>query len=504
MKISKSRYLASCIFVVNMEGDYDDEVGHYYGGLRDGIPHGSGTKYYKGNENIQGTWENGRIVGEAILTPDDEHVFHIRFKNGKLNRLLKIPEWSEIRGTVEAIPIVYPIASVEINSKYYEIFSGSSDNLYFATIVQGLLQFNGKLLNRRSLHITSDIRSDYAWIGETLNGVYHGYGQLLKQDHLYRGNFSYGKPHGKGKLLDRNGKLIKGIFENGQPHGACTVYFTRARDALDYSTSKLQQSEEIIETTFNYGQIHGISKQIVKGQLTYEGELSSDLTYEGYGTLYQNDDIITGIWKDSKIQGRAKITRADYTLEGEHRNDTFIGVTLNTTNVGVNICKMIEKRIRLIFPLVFEKNWSEYEQKCNTEKNSSINLYGTLENDNEKYFGEINSKKCEGKGEIVFANGEKYCGMWLNHKIHGAGTYYYNDGSIYRGKFKENMKDGSGILIVNPDYSYKGQWKNNMMHGKGILQIKNQKIYANWKENKIIGASKISTNRQFNLINLEI
>lgn len=59
-------------------GDYSDEVGDYYGELKDGFPHGKGIKiYYDEGDSYDGFWEKGRKHGYGI---EDFNEFKLKIK----------------------------------------------------------------------------------------------------------------------------------------------------------------------------------------------------------------------------------------------------------------------------------------------------------------------------------------------------------------------------------------------------------------------------------------
>lgn len=71
--------------------------------------------------------------------------------------------------------------------------------------------------------VNGEITDEAAWVdfdggyyqGSLVNGKKHGYGVLVTEDFTYTGHFQDDKFHGFG-LVRTNGKLIKGMFENGR------------------------------------------------------------------------------------------------------------------------------------------------------------------------------------------------------------------------------------------------------------------------------------------------
>lgn len=58
--------------------------------------------------------------------------------------------------------------------------------------------------------------SDLAtYVGETLDGLPHGYGTLTSAKLVYRGDFKDGLPHGNGSVTIMETYMYEGVWVNG-------------------------------------------------------------------------------------------------------------------------------------------------------------------------------------------------------------------------------------------------------------------------------------------------
>jgi len=63
------------------------------------------------------------------------------------------------------------------------------------------------------------ISNDYIYVGEWLNGMFHGKGKHFINNDVYEGDFKKGKYDGVGNLLEGNGNSYKGEWEDGKRNG---------------------------------------------------------------------------------------------------------------------------------------------------------------------------------------------------------------------------------------------------------------------------------------------
>ena len=114
--------------------------------------------------------------------------------------------------------------------------------------------------------------------------------------------------------------------------------------------------------------------------------------------------------------------------------------------------------------------------------------YFYINNNGERYIGQLINDKKEGKGIIYYNNGNKYEGDFKNDKFEGKGIYYYNNEpwKEYEGEWKNDQREGKGVYYYNNGDKYDGDWKNNLKDGKGKFYYNNEP----WKDDKYEGEWK--------------
>ena len=145
----------------------------------------------------------------------------------------------------------------------------------------------------------------------------------------------------------------------------------------------------------------------------------------------------------------------------------------------------------------FDKNLSFALCKLLTHKTESV--YEIIENDNERYCGEIKNGMKNGIGYCVFDDQTKKMGVWKNDKLNGPGIieffnvdrlsdfnhypYYFAYGSntkIICGNFKNGLLNGKGSVYFLEEidesgkekfkkFKYIGDFQNDKFYGKGDL-----------------------------------
>lgn len=126
-----------------------------------------------------------------------------------------------------------------------------------------------------------------------------------------------------------------------------------------------------------------------------------------------------------------------------------------------------------------------FDGNCNNGFGKMVNIK-TLE----RYEGEWNAGKREGRGVEFYSDGErKYVGYFLNGKYHGYGTFYFKNGDKYVGKYKSGlMNDERGYFIYNNNVRLIVKVENNKKTGKAIRLFpdgrKEQTYFLNDTERK--------------------
>ena len=94
-------------------------------------------------------------------------------------------------------------------------------------------------------------------------------------------------------------------------------------------------------------------------------------------------------------------------------------------------------------------------------------------NEGHEYFGQFKRSQFHGKGIMRFANGDVYDGDWQSNKQEGLGTYSFHTGDRYEGRFREGRFNGAGTMFYKSGAKYVGQWADNQKNGAGIFYDEN-------------------------------
>ena len=104
--------------------------------------------------------------------------------------------------------------------------------------------------------------------------------------------------------------------------------------------------------------------------------------------------------------------------------------------------------------------------------------------DNYKYFGEFKENKFHGKGKIIYIEKQiTYVGEFKDGYKHGFGKLIFPDNSYYEGNFENNNYNGNGKFRFSDGRTYNGQWKQNNIDGKGIFTWGEETKYNGYYKN---------------------
>ena len=108
----------------------------------------------------------------------------------------------------------------------------------------------------------------------------------------------------------------------------------------------------------------------------------------------------------------------------------------------------------------------------------------------DRYIGEWQGGRPDGKGSYFTVTGGVYVGAMKNGTFHGSGTVRYASGGTYTGEFKSNRANGWGTftdieMTTQPPetiwvraHEYTGMVKNNVAHGEGVLTFIDGSIWV--------------------------
>ena len=94
-----------------------------------------------------------------------------------------------------------------------------------------------------------------------------------------------------------------------------------------------------------------------------------------------------------------------------------------------------------------------------------------------QYKGDVENRKPNGLGIMIFPDGRKYVGEWINGEKNGHGTFTFPSGFKYVGEYKVGKM--WNVKKYNKDGKYVGEYKNGEVWN-GIVYDKNGNIKGAW------------------------
>lgn len=225
--------------------EFSNEIGDYYGYIKDGKPSRRGILKYKDGSVYDGEWKNGKYDGEGVFS-----CLEYTYKGNFLNN--------------------YPNGNGSILFYDYSSYVGSwKDGMANG---QGVMKFsNGDVYN-----------------GEWLSNEFNGNGTyMFSTGDIYIGGFANGLQSGDGMYMGKNFSYSGG-WEEGWINGFGTIEY---------------ENGEVYEGNFVENQKYGYGKYSFNSGNVYEGEFVDD-KINGLGTFYFSDgSIYEGEFEDGKICG---------------------------------------------------------------------------------------------------------------------------------------------------------------------------------------------------------
>ena len=219
----------------------------------------------------------------------------------------------------------------------------------------------------------------------------------------YEGDWSDGKPYGRGKMTYANGDVYDGEWRDGRFHGdGCLTY----------------ANGDVYDGVWEDDNRQGLGEMKYANGDVYDGEWEDD-NRKGFGVMkYANGDVYKGYWNNGRRHGKG--------------------------------CKNYA-------------NGDEYGGDWKDDKvdGSGIMFY---KNSN-RYNGAWKDGKYHGEGTFkVFALMRVYEGQWCNNKLPSGRME--NIFGVYEGTFCGLDRDGSGKMTYDRGGVYSGEWKHDKRHGK--------------------------------------
>lgn len=431
-------------------GDYSDEIGDYFGELKDGFPHGKGIKMYKNGTAYEGNWDKGRKHGLGILDTCYCKV-QIKFSYGIPRKILNYP----IKKVTNKTEILLDLFEnhLPVGNYYKEIGATENSRLGNTYVlvynpITDKISFRSKLLKIDNFKFIYGISSIFDYIAQKCENEIKGMFELNTFFFSYIGNGKELIPEGQGKLYFSDGSKISGNFVNGILAGFGKFINKDFRIDLNFIDGIPCGNFEFI--------YQGIAGVILINDMRLYLNCQSFESNNIKKTLKELVlPLLENAMKFKELFTIDSILRARY------------GKIVSLIKRGNDF--YYDKKPESSLDFKGYKSWKEYENK------KSLN-FGIEKLVKEKgiYIGDTP----KGKGKIIFNDGERYKGEAVNVIINGFGKYWYNDGSVYVGEFFKGKKHGIGMMIYSDNHYYKGDWKDDNMCGQGIWKKENQKIKA--------------------------
>ncbi len=84
------------------------------------------------------------------------------------------------------------------------------------------------------------------------------------------------------------------------------------------------------------------------------------------------------------------------------------------------------------------------------------------------YYGEINNRRKEGYGEMIWYNKENYKGQWKSGNPHGYGERFFKNGDVYKGEWQTGVITGHGAYYWPDGSKCIGKFYYGRCKGPGL------------------------------------
>ncbi|KAL0244412.1 hypothetical protein GEMRC1_008496 [Eukaryota sp. GEM-RC1] len=359
---------------------------HYFGQLKDNVPHGDGIKTLANGGKIEGKFVLGKLEGHSSYTSPSftyigsflANLFdgegQIDYSDGrKYTGLFRYGKKHGF-GRYEAPSGTYE--GFFVNDLYHGKgkFTSDSGVVYEGVFVEGAIEGHGTVTWPEGVSFTGLVRE-----GDCIEQ-----GKLSVGDVTLIGRFdSTGNLIGNGDRLIGKDVVIKGNHENGIITGFGTFSFPKH--------NCIYEGDVINDVITGEG---SLAVKRNNEQYFVQGDFVSNSFVCGT-IVYPSGSSITGQFSSTGFNGPVEAILAD-------ENDPERGVA------------------RALFK--FE------DGKCDSQSTVDILKSGVFE-------GQISDGSNNGSGIRVFENGDQYSGTFLNGLFHGDGSYVWADGSEYIGEF---------------------------------------------------------------------
>lgn len=176
----------------------------YEGEFVDGKKEGKGKWTDRENNTYEGDWVKDKKHGHGVYKTVEGFIFEGEFANNK----------REGKGTIITPEKTKYVCSFKDDEEVGEVefFFANGDHA-LGYIKDGYLCQNGRY----------EFKNGDVYVGNFEKGLFHGEGYYKWNNDanyaIYEGNYSGGKKHGKGQLINKDGRILCGVFRDNNMDG---------------------------------------------------------------------------------------------------------------------------------------------------------------------------------------------------------------------------------------------------------------------------------------------
>ncbi|KAA0172297.1 hypothetical protein FNF27_06096 [Cafeteria roenbergensis] len=251
---------------------------------------------------------------------------------------------------------------------------------------------------------------------------------------VYTGEFLNNLRHGKGQLRRSNGDVYIGHFQNDLFHGKGTLSLSEhrvgGREVIGWKYSG----------TFAQGLKQGKGLLLDGEGGVYEGEFQNDL-YHGEGTFKCAAYTYTGGWVAGRKsgKGRAQYTRGGW-YEGQWRRGEPHGEGERLYLKGGTYRGAWRMGQRHGVGRRVWASGAEYEGEWADDRRCGRGVYRSAAGDT--YVGGFEDDVYSGEGSLQLAQGDRYVGQFKRGMFCGRGRYEFASGGWYEGDYWALLRTG--------------------------------------------------------------
>ena len=426
-------------------GQVEVDNGVYKGAWKDGLPDGKGELEYNDGTLYIGEFRLGRYHGHGTFTYKDGSTWEGEWVDGKRHGD-GVAVQTQIKYTpslpqadLDILLEAAMVAKREVDNSLENSLDNSLGRMNVCSCCQewrdaskeydGERNSDGKPHGRgKMVWRNGDITRTY--VGSFVDGEQHGHGEIVHSDSQvrYSGEWYQGRREGKGTMTYECGNVYEGTWHDGIRHGNGVLFYN---DGGKYHGEWMD------------GKKHGVGREEYDGHI-YFGDYKDNYPH-GCGTkVWANGDKYIGQFKEGKFHGQGKKMYAcGNTYTGEWQNGFMEGVGSFQCSDGK----------------LYEGEWQRGKKHGR----------GQMKYSNERqevYVGQFVDNHQQGWGKILWKDGSQYVGNFERGKFHGYGTIVHPNGTIYAGNWEHNKPSGPGHKTwidkkSGDTYGQAGIWEEN-------------------------------------------